>query len=225
MSNLNEFIQQQYYQEITAKEHITNKVQGSIATYAAFFVSAVYMIRMVDYESNQVLLTLFNIGVFFWFVFFVCAAFYTGKSISGHSYRLMPDPLEWIEYKESIEADAKAIAEYNATFGANEKEINVEEVLFGEINKLMARCTEFNSNINEIRQVGYTKSFGFLVKSIFPLLISSILFVVFDMDASSPRKEDSNQGTKIAKTIELVSECKRTAQITRDNINSNANID
>ena len=189
---------------MAAKDQITNKNQGSVAFYVTFCAIVAYMVRMVDYDSNIVAITLFYSALLFWFLFIGFAAFYTGKSISGHTYRGMPDATEWIKFKGLVQSDADAIKHYNATYNQNEPYINVEETVADEISDLMARCVDFNSDVNLIRQTGYTKSIGLLIKSIFPLLFSSALFVGFDMDASSPRKENPNQGTEIARTIERI---------------------
>ncbi len=207
MNTTLDIIKSQYYHEIQARDQITTKIQSSVALYLSFFVAVAYMTRMIDLESNKIVLTLFFTGLFFWMIFILIATCYTANSITGFKYRVFPSLTEILNYKNSLDNEKKIIFEYNIDVPDDEKIPNIDpsEIIDNETIEYLSECADHNYNINETRRVGYTKSMGFLISSIIPFLFSSLLFIGFDLDASSPRKENPNQGTEIAKEIKAIS--------------------
>lgn len=196
-----QIFQYRYDHELQARDQITNKVQGSIGIYFVFFTSAIYMLRMVDLDVNLAIITLFYSGIAAWLVLVIAAGYYTWSSITGFEYRTLPKSEDFLNYRLTLEEQNKEIITYNQTYGTNippkEPFLSTDKITV----KWLAKCADFNYKINEERRVGFTKSVGFLIYSCLPLLFSSILFVFCNMDASSPKKENSNQGTAIAKEV------------------------
>lgn len=202
ISFVDEVLKSQYDYELQSKDNITNKIQASLALYASLVTVISYMARMTDYDdSNQVVLTLFYSGLFVSILFDGVAAYYTGIVITGFKYELLPNPVDVMRYKNEIKIDAEEIKKYNEEYNADIFVPNPDVVTNDLIIESLAKCVEINRNINNIRNIGFTKSIGCLINGSYFLLFSTILFIACDLDASSPRKENSNQGTAIANEI------------------------
>lgn len=194
--------QNRYEQELQARDQITNKLQASIGIYFVFATAGIYMLRMVDFETtNCVILTLFYVGISTWVVLLIIAGYYTGTSISGFEYRVLPKSELILGYRNTLFEQQQEITQYNATYGTKIQTKEPYSATDTITIKWLTKCADFNYQINETRRIGFTKSVGFLIYSCLPFIFSSILFVFCDMDASSPKKEDSNQGIAIAKEV------------------------
>ncbi|MBL0533473.1 hypothetical protein JD541_10835 [Aeromonas dhakensis] len=178
-----------YFHELDAREHIFNRLQLNFALYASVLAMIAYMTRMVDYNSQEAIVTLFYVCVFFSIMFLAKSAYLTYHSLTGMQYRLLPDPNELYKYRVNVRDHAKAISDYNKKYGTNEVVPDVEQVCKDFLAKMMTSCTSYNAGVNELRKLGIRRSLLFLVLSAVPLLLSSVLFIGFDLDASSPRKK------------------------------------
>ncbi len=194
----------QYDYELQSKEHTTNKVQASLAIYTFILTVISYMLRMIDTDSNKIVLTLFFTGLLVAVVFYVCAGYHTRISITGHQYRVLPNPVARVKKRKELREDVERIKKYNERYSQNVFVPNPENITDDITIEWLAKCAEHNRAINNRRNIGFTKSIGHIVTGSFFLLFSVFLFVGFDLDVSSPRKEDSNQGTSIAKEIKEI---------------------
>ncbi|ELU8560054.1 hypothetical protein SD469_003604 [Vibrio cholerae] len=207
-----------YFHELDAREHIFNRLQLNIALYASVFAVIAYMTRMIDYSGSESIITLFFVGILFSLYFLVRSAYLTYNSLTGMEYRLLPDPQELYQYRKDVRNHAKQLIAYNLKYGCKEAVPDVDEVCEDFLIKMMTKCSSFNANVNESRKLGIRRSLLFLVASSVPLLLSSILFIGFDLDASSPRKdllirdnELSSQLSELSETL-LVTHSSTTLQ-------------
>ncbi|HHF0512955.1 hypothetical protein [Vibrio alginolyticus] len=195
-----------YFYELDAREHIFNRLQLNFALYASVLAVIAYMTRMIDYEGSILIISLFYIGIVFSLYFLVRSANLTYKSLTGMQYRLLPDPQELYKYKKEVSIHAKKIVDYNLKYGCNEPVPDVEEVCDDFLIKMMTKCSSFNANVNESRKLGVRRSLLFLVVSSLPLVLSSALFIGFDLDASSPRKDLLIRNSELSSQLTVLSE-------------------
>jgi len=195
-----------YFHELDAREHIFNRLQLNFALYASVLAVIAYMTRMVDYNSQEAIVTLFYVCVFFSIIFLARSAYLTYSSLTGMQYRLLPDPNELYKYRINVRDHAKAISEYNEKYDTNEIIPDVEEVCKDFLAKMMTSCTSYNAGVNELRKLGIRRSLLFLVLSAVPLLLSSVLFIGFDLDASSPRKDFQVHNSELSSQFSTLSD-------------------
>ncbi|HAS6172571.1 TPA: hypothetical protein I7149_21515 [Vibrio vulnificus] len=194
-----------YFHELDAREHIFNRLQLNFALYASVLAVIAYMTRMVDYNSQEAIVTLFYVCIFFSLIFLAKSAYLTYNSLTGMQYRLLPDPNELYEYRINVRDHAKAISDYNEKYGTSEVIPDVEQVCKDFLVKMMTRCTSYNAGVNELRKLGIRRSLLFLVLSAIPLLLSSVLFIGFDLDASSPRKDFQVHNSELSSQFSTLS--------------------
>ncbi|EID0699420.1 hypothetical protein LA277_004619 [Vibrio parahaemolyticus] len=195
-----------YFYELDAREHIFNRLQLNFALYASVLAVIAYMTRMIDYGGSESIITLFFVGILFSLCFLVRSAYFTYNSLTGMQYRLLPDPQELYKYRKEVSKHAKQLAEYNLKYGCNVPVPDVDEVCEDFLVKMMTKCSSFNANVNESRKLGIRRSLLFLVASSAPLVLSSVLFIGFDLDASSPRKDLLIRNSELSSQLSELSE-------------------
>jgi len=198
-----------YFYELEAREKIFNRLQLNFAIYASVVTILAYMIRKTDYGSNCVILTLFYVGIFAGSVLLSISIYYTIKSLTGFEYRLFPCSQEIIEYKAKLKKYEREIEEYNRENKiSNQIKVDPNERTNEFVIKILAKCIDFNSKINEYRKQGIKKSLWYMIRATVPITFSALLFVVLDLDASSPRKnmliEDKNIAVQLDKLISFI---------------------
>jgi len=159
------------------------------------------MLRMLDYQSNCSAITLFFVGIFVGIILLLRSIYFTYTSLTGLEYRLMPTPDIILNYKKELELNVIEVEKYNEQYNLNEPVVDVEKSCREFIIEMFAKCSTFNSKVNEGRRGGIRKSLWYLILASLPIVFSSILFVSFDLDVSSPRKEllirDENLANKM----------------------------
>ncbi|SHE67173.1 hypothetical protein [Vibrio gazogenes] len=178
-----------YFYELDTRESIFTRLQLNIAFYASFLTVISYMVRMIDYNSNFIELVVFYVFIFLSFCLLIKSAYLTYKSLTGISYRVLSDANDIYQYKKDVDKYVKEMELYNNTYGTNLKVPSAEKMVEDFLIELMTKCSSFNYKVNENRRLGIRRSLIFLVLASLPLIVSSSIFIGFDLDASSPRKE------------------------------------
>jgi len=192
-----------YFYELESRERIFNRLQLHFAIYTAIVTIIAYMARMIDYDSNCTILTLFYVGLICGLGLLVKSINLTMISLSGYKYMVSPRASDIINYRNKLETWRKNLEKYNQEYGfsidvpdpqSSTKEFTLE---------IIAKCIDHNTTINEYRRKGVRNSIWYMVLASIPIVFSAVLFVIFDLDTSSPRKnlliEDRNLTAEIKK--------------------------
>ncbi len=203
MKKIFDSIKQIYFHEIEMRDKIFARLQFNFAIYASFLAVIAYMLRMLDYQSNCSVMTLFFVGMFTGVILLLKSIYFTYISLTGLEYRLIPPPNIILNYKKELELNVIEVKKYNEKYSLNEPLVDVEKSSSEFITEMFAKCSTFNLAVNETRRIGIKKSLWYLMLASLPIIFSSILFVSFDLDVSSPRKELLIKDENLANKIEL----------------------
>ena len=198
---LSDLLKEVYFYELDTREKIFNRLQLNFAAYVTFFTVVAYMARMIDYSSACWALTLFYTGIFLATIPISISVRYTFLALSGYKYAIFPSASESIKYKTDIE-------EYYNQFGnlisqQNSKNYpkTAPEMLDNYVLETLTETIDKNKIINEYRRFAIRKSHLHFLYSSIPLALSAFLFVAFDLDTSSPRKNFLTEDVNLRKSI------------------------
>ena len=173
----------------------------NFAFYASYLAVAAYMARMIDFTSSIQVLALFYLGILWGIILLVVSIIFTYRALTGFDYRVLSSADEILDYQKKLDEYANEIKLYNETYNCTEPIPCNDTKLEQFTVKMLAKCSTFNAKINEARKIGIRKSLWYLMLASLPLVFSSVLFVGFDLDSSSPRKvfqiEDKSLTSKL----------------------------
>lgn len=191
-----------YFQEIESREKILNRLRLNFAAYASVVALLSYMLRMLDYESNCQVIVLFFVGIFSGTLLLIKSVYLSVSSWTGFKYRVLPEAGLLIKYRNDLILSKKEIEEYNKNYGTEIDVPKPDKSVNSFISRSIAECVDHNENINEYRRKAVRNSVWYMVISAIPIIISSLFFVIFDLDVSSPRKslliEDRELSLKVS---------------------------
>lgn len=171
-----------YLHESEVKEKITIRVQIIFTLIIAVVAVSSYILRMLDFSEYLHVAYVIIILLLVFLGLLGVACFYAVRAFWGNLFALVPSAQKVDDYCKQMEiysAEVKA---------ADLEEINVrsevEEFLCDSYRESAAN----NYEVNKLRAGRVHLSFRFLLFSLAPLLCAGSLFIGFDMDASSPRK-------------------------------------
>jgi len=186
--NKNNMLSQLYYHELESRDRIFGRLQLNFAIYASVIALLAYMVRMVDYSSSCVALTIFFIGLSIAVLLLIWSIYLTIVALTGFEYKTFPKTTDLISYADDVEKHAEAMKAYNSKYNQNIEIPDSEKKLDRYVSKAYSKCIDHNYAINEFRRKAIRKSVWGMVLASIPIVISSIAFVFYDLDASSPRK-------------------------------------
>lgn len=179
-----------YFYEMEVREKIVGRVQINFALIATGFAALSYMSRMLDLEKNNILIIAFiallltSIMLSFICIRHLVLAFW------GNEYQGMPTAIEIDSYRLDLLAHAQDIEKYNLQYPeAAQPKVYVDQMLYDYMYNKFRDCSSFNTKVNDKRSDNLHKSFRWLLYSSIPFLLASVLFVIGNLDVSSPRKE------------------------------------
>lgn len=211
-----------YFYELERKDKITNRIQLNFALIIITYTAFSYMIRTLDYESRVQELFLFLIFLGLSIFASSIAIYLLIKSYWNNPIHHIASPNEIGSYIDSLR-----------TFYNNEHPKDSSIKLNNDIEEYISNSYREAANrnmlTNEKRNKDLYTSFKWLLISAFPLAIASLLFLVLDLDASSPRKnmlvEDKNLALEIKKlngNLECIKSIKKPisecSEMTKDNV-------
>lgn len=206
MIDINNMLLKRYYHELDSRDKIFSRLQLNFAIYTSVIALLFYMIRTVDYSSSCVAITLFFVGLSSGAVLLVLSVFYTVTALTGYEYKTLPKTDELIRYEDELEQYVKSLKEYNLKY---KQKIDIFQpiVVFNKyIRETLSKCVDHNYAVNEFRRQVVRKSIWKMVHAAIPMMFSALLFVVFDLDASSPRKVSAsfNEGSPLINVLDSV---------------------
>lgn len=195
--------EKQYFHELEVKERLTNRVQISFALLVGEYTVISYMLRTVDQTRNLYvvisfyLLTVLTIGLS------ACATRLLLKAFRGNVYEGIPLASDTESHHKSLIEHKIAVKKYNKDYpDADRQEINIEEEIDDYLYRQYKERSSKNSIINENRMDWIHDSFGWLLYSAIPLALSCLLFVLVDLDVSSPRQSQDIHDAKVVQAVD-----------------------
>lgn len=193
-----------YLYEEDTKDKISLKTQVIFTAIFALVSITSYLARFLDFSEKPEIAN--TIGFLVGLVVFISAisAYFNCRAFSGSEFRRMPYSTQVKKYfDEQVEYNAEII-QYNDQVAERDRLPLIDPANETEkfIYNTYAECATHNAMLNEQRSRWAFKATAVFLIACIPLAIASFLFVVFDMDTSSPRKnlaiKDSYVGGEIA---------------------------
>ncbi|WP_421293352.1 hypothetical protein [Aeromonas veronii] len=202
---LYELYEKTYFHEMEVREKLVGRVQINFALIATGFAIISYMIRMLDFEQNHLVIGVFILSVLASFsISFFCIR-HLVKAFWGNEYEGMPIALEIDNYRTQLLVYAEEIRAYNSLYPElTQPEVDIDQEVSNFVYNKFRDCSSHNTKINDRRSEHVHKSFGWLLYSSIPFLIASTLFVIGDLDVSSPRKETPTINTTLNKQLTAI---------------------
>ncbi|MFJ2282064.1 hypothetical protein ACIOUG_13085 [Pseudomonas sp. NPDC087803] len=193
-----------YLQENEIKEKITIRVQILFTLILAVITVSSYMLRMLDLDRYVFIGAAIIASLVVFFAGLTVSSKYAIRAFWGNTFKQMPPALEvkgycsaLVSYNDEIE---KAVREGD---GLGAEAVDVRSEIDTYLSNAYEECATHNSEVNQERSRKVHESFKWLLFSFAPLGVAGILFVGFDMDVSSPRKNyqviDKYVGDQIGK--------------------------
>ena len=202
--DLDSTYEKMYTYEEATKESIGIKTQLLFTAIFILVSTTVYLARFLDFSIKPEIAYMITLLVLTAITIAAISTYFNCKAFSGSEFNRMPYAVKVQEYyDEQIKYNAELEA-YNSSVGPDEKIefIDPKKETEAFISKTYINCATHNALINEKRSRWVFKAFAAFLLACIPLAIASLLFVVFDMDTSSPRKnlaiKDSYVGGEIA---------------------------
>lgn len=201
MNNILDSIEKRYFHELDVREKIFTRLQFNFVFYTTFLSITAYMTRMVDYTSSCIIVTLFFVGIILGILILVGSIYFTYRVFTGLEYRLAPSAEKILEYRSELEKNFKDITEYNKKYSLNIEAPDPKIGIILYMERILSKCVSFNQRVNEGRRIGVKNALWLLMLATLPIIFSVLLFVVFDLDASSPRKNILVQDINLSKEV------------------------
>ncbi|WP_213936855.1 hypothetical protein [Pseudomonas sp. dw_612] len=193
-----------YLQENEIKEKITIRVQIVFTLMLAVITVSGYMLRMLDLDRYIFVGAAIIASLVVFFAGLAVSSKYAIRAFWGNTFKQMPPALEvkgycnaLVSYNEEVE---KAIQDGD---GVGAEAVDVRSEVDTYLSNAYEECATHNSEVNQERSRKVHESFKWLLVSFAPLGIAGVLFIGFDMDVSSPRKNyqviDKYVGDQIGK--------------------------
>ncbi|EHT4943698.1 hypothetical protein VV99796_03495 [Vibrio vulnificus] len=212
--SLYELYEKTYFHEMEVREKLVGRVQINFALIATGFAVLSYMVRMLDFEQNHPVIGIFILSVLASLVLVTFCIRHLVKAFWGNEYEGMPIANEIDKYRIELLEHAERIKTYNTQYPEEaQPEVDVEQEVSNFVYNKFRDCSSHNTKVNDVRSEHVHKSFGWLLYSSIPFLVASLLFVVGNLDVSSPRKETpiinttlNQQLTAIAASLEQLNQ-------------------
>ena len=170
-----------YFYELERKDKITNRIQLNFALVVINYTAFSYMLRTLDYESRPQELALF-------LIFFTLSIFASSAAIYLLIKAYWHNPVHHIASANDIGAHIQNLKDYYKKSTLPDSSINLNNDIEEYIANSYKEAATKNTLTNEKRNKDLYTSFKWLLIGALPLAIASLLFLVLDLDASSPRK-------------------------------------
>ena len=198
---LNGLLKNIYFHELGDRERIFTRLQLNFGAYVTALTIMAYMARMVDYSSPCWTVTLFYTGLFLALIPILISMRYTLIAFTGYRYALFPSATLSVKHKIDLDHYYESLSDQKddreSSQGLNKSEQMLEDYVLESI----AACIDKNLEINEQRRRVNRKALLQLLYAAIPLTISACLFVFFDLDASSPRKNSLREDSRLRESI------------------------
>lgn len=175
------FYEKQYYHELEMKERLDLRLQTVIGFTFAWISSSSYMFRVFDYNES-LFGTLFFYNLIATTLCFVVTSLYQSIPVaSGINYKKLESPKANEEYRLKL-------IDYYKQHEPDMSEDEVDKIIYQGLLNDLAEATDHNIFMNYHRGEKCYKSIKWLIFSMIPFALASILFVGFQLDLTHPTK-------------------------------------
>ncbi|EEW7343164.1 hypothetical protein D6X60_22480, partial [Escherichia albertii] len=114
MNGLYDVYEKIYFKSLEDRERVVSRSQINFTIYAGMLTLLFYMLRMVDYDSNTILLIFFFIFFIFSGILLSISAYYTWVALSeGYDYKYLPKCIEISNYRKNLLNYIHQVESYN----------------------------------------------------------------------------------------------------------------
>lgn len=214
-NRLFELYEKTYFHEMEVREKLVGRVQINFALMATGFAILSYMIRMLDFSGNHVVIGLFIVSILFCISLSFFCIYHLVKAFWGNEYEGIPTGRDIDNYREKMVVYKSEIESYNNENPETKvPEIDVDRYVYSFIYDKFRDCSSHNTEVNDRRSDHIHDSFRWLLRTAIPFICASLFFIAGDLDISSPRKEtqilNNTLNDKLDKIIQLFDQGKST---------------
>lgn len=204
MDMLFQVYEKSYFNSLMERDRINARIQISITIYTAILISNFYMLRCLDLNFKNYITYGFFFLVSIGFIFLIASIRSVSHAITGefkinlsskksmpffnfnfkslgYEYRYIPEFKKVSKYREDL-------LDFFKKKNTSDIEHKVNERLKDNMIKSFGECIDINTGLNRNRMLYVRLSIIRLYKSLFFLFFSVLVFLLFDLDVSSPRK-------------------------------------
>lgn len=202
--DLDSTYEKMYAYEEEIKDSISIKTQLIFTAIFILISTTVYLARFLDFSVKPDIAYVIAFLVSLVVIIAAFSTYFNFRAFSGSEFNRMPYASKVQEYYDEQVQYNIDVEQYNIAVEPDDEIelIDPKKETEAFISKTYINCATHNALVNEERSRWVFKALaGFLLACV-PLAIASLLFVIFDMDTSSPRKnlsiKDSYVGGEIA---------------------------
>ena len=196
------FYERMYYHELEIKEKITARAQIAFTAIFAIATVSVYILRVLDFSSNPAVVGLIIPWMVGHIVGLLIATRFALQAFWKNWFASMPSATEIFKYEESLRKYNTEVAAYNKAYPENAQALaDIEACTLAFLIDRYRISATHNKTVNKRRSDQLHACIRFIFYSTIPLFFSAALFVIFDQDASSPRKSIKINDDAIAREL------------------------
>lgn len=208
-----ELYEKTYFHEMEVREKLVGRVQINFALIATGFAVLSYMVRMLDFSRNHIVLGLFIVAILLCISLSCFCVYHLVKAFWGNEYEGMPTGRDIDNYRDEMVAYKSQIEVYNKENPDSlVPEVDVDKSVSDFIYSKFRDCSSHNTFVNDSRSAHIHDSFRWLLRTTIPFIAASVFFIAGDLDISSPRKEtpilNSSLNERLEKVVQLLEQIK-----------------
>lgn len=193
-----------YLHEEEIKNSLAIKTQVIFTAIFALVSTTIYLARFLDFSSRPDIALAISLMITLVVTTAMISTYFNFKAFSGSEFKRMPYAAKVKDYyDEQIQYNIE-LDRYNAKVTQHERISLIDPTKETEnfISNTYVSCSTHNALANEKRSRWLFQAIVAFLLACIPLAFASLLFVLFDMDTSSPRKnfatKDAYVGGEIA---------------------------
>lgn len=188
--NIHTTYEKMYAYEEEIKNSISIKTQIIFTAIFALASATIYLARFLDFTFNPEIAYIISFLVASTLTISTISTYFNFRAFSGSEFNRMPYAEKIKEYYDSQTQYNIELGKYNSQVSQHEQIplIDPDKETASFISNTYISCSTHNALVNEERSRWVFKSISTFLMACIPLAIGSLLFVLFDMDTSSPRK-------------------------------------
>ena len=193
---------QTYNKELAERETIFNRTNLHITISLALITAITYIASRLDAEgSNPIQLVTIYILIAIGATLIFISLFFTRKALTDYQYRELPKIQEILHYYDQSLEYRNSIALYNQQNATSLEAQDPQDATNRLVLDSLAQATDRNHTINQERRNHLQKSLRFILASVPVLIGVGVIFVTFDMDTSSPRKDNGTYDKRLTAAV------------------------
>ncbi|ELE11670.1 Uncharacterised protein [Escherichia coli] len=187
-----EFYEKLYFSEIENKDKIHTRAQAEFGLVVITATILTYLAKNTSYESHPRLACLVFLCTAISFGLVLVSSILLKQVIWGNEFKYCPAPKALHDYHIDLISYEVKYKKYCDDNGLTyDESYNPDNKLWEFIHQEIRECASWNSNINEERSSKLFESTKYLVWSWIPIIAAVVIFLLADLDAASPRKNNA----------------------------------